>query len=52
MTIDVGDHVETVVNGKKVSGTLICNSGMGITPIDLFNDIITNESGIINQVFF
>ena len=48
MTIDVGDHVDTVVNGKNVSGTLICNSGMGITPIDLFNDIITNESDIIN----
>jgi len=45
---DIGDNVGGVVNGQSISGTLICNSAMGLTPVDLFNDILTTESDLQN----
>lgn len=40
--------VGLTVKGMSLSGTLICNSEMGITVMDLFNDILTNISDIQN----
>merc|ERR1739848_362822 len=43
LNADIGDQVVTTIDGRSVNGTLVCDSGMGITPIDLFNDILTTE---------
>ena len=40
---EVGDKVESNITGQVRNGTLICHSRMGLTPIDLFNDILTSE---------
>ena len=47
-TPEVGQMVGLTVKGMSLSGTLICNSEMGITVMDLFNDILTNISDIQN----
>ena len=41
----IGSEVETV-SGK--SGILICSSGMGLSPMDLFNDILTDRNQLEN----
>ena len=43
---EVGDKVESNITGQVRSGTLICHSRMGLTPIDLFNDILTSETDL------
>ena len=49
MSIDVtsliGHHIRTE-NGKE--GKLICASGMGLTPIDVFNEIMTKPHDLRN----
>ena len=40
---EIGDKVESNMTGRSRSGTLICHSRMGLTPMDLFNDILTSE---------
>ena len=41
----IGSEVETI-SGK--SGILICSSGMGLSPMDLFNDILTERNDLEN----
>jgi len=46
VTPEIGDRVFTFINGQRVEGVLVCTSGMGLTPIDLFNDILITESDL------
>ena len=41
----IGSEVETI-SGE--SGVLICSSGMGLSPMDLFNDIFTGSTDLTN----
>ena len=41
----IGSEVETI-SGE--SGVLICSSGMGLSPMDLFNDIFTSRTDLTN----
>ena len=41
----IGQHIRTE-NGKE--GKLICASGMGLTPIDVFNEIMTKPHDLRN----
>lgn len=43
---EIGDHVYTWLNQKRMEGVLVCASGMGLTPFDLFNDILITESDL------
>ena len=43
----IGSEVETI-SGE--AGVLICSSGMGLSPMDLFNDILTNRQDLKNFV--
>ena len=43
----IGSEVETI-SGE--AGVLICSSGMGLSPMDLFNDILTNRQDLENFV--
>ena len=45
---EVGDRLESSITGRREFGILICNSDMGLTPMDLFNDILTNENDLRN----
>jgi len=45
---EIGQPVQTKVNDITTTGTLICSSGMGLSPIDLLNDILTAESDLEN----
>ena len=45
---EVGDRIESNITGRPEYGILICNSDMGITAMDLFNDILTNENDLTN----
>ena len=40
---EIGDLVEFSISGYEKQGILICRNGLGVTAIDLFNDIL-NES--------
>ena len=46
-TPKIEDPIQTMIGDQAFSGTLICNSEMGITPIDLFNDILTASEDIL-----
>ena len=46
MRPEIGDQVYTFVNEKRMDGVLVCASGMGLTPIDLFNDILVMEQDL------
>ena len=37
--LEIGSIVRTELNGECISGMLLCSSEMGLTTIDLFNDI-------------
>ena len=43
---DIGDSVTTYISGQQINGVLICSSEMGLTPIDLFNDILVSETDL------
>ena len=40
---EIGDSVVAQINTERIEGVLICASGMGLTPLDLFNDIMVAE---------
>ena len=42
-TSNIGEEVRTV---SGHNGILICSNEMGITPMDLFNDIMTNPADL------
>jgi len=47
-------YTPNILGGKKILGSgnrlqplnSVCASGMGLTPIDLFNDILTSENDL------
>ena len=45
---DVGDNTSGIIDGKPVNGTVICNSEMGINPMDLFSEIVTSQRDLRN----
>lgn len=45
---EIGQIARSTVNNSTVQGTLICSSGMGLTPVDVLNDILTAETDIEN----
>jgi len=45
---DIGDRVESNITGRLEQGILVCNSDMGLTAMDLFNDILTQENDLKN----
>ena len=47
---DVGDNTSGIIDGKRVNGTVICNSEMGINPMDLFTEIVTSEEDLRNFI--
>ena len=44
----IGDTVASTISGRLQHGILMCNSEMGLQPIDVFNDILTNENDLKN----
>ena len=45
-TVSIGDTIERTINGISLVGKVICNSEMGITALDLFNEIINTENDL------
>ena len=45
-TLEIGSVVHTTLNGEVKSGMLLCSSGMGLTVLDLFNDIFIDQNDI------
>ena len=44
--LEIGSVVHTTLNGEVKSGMLLCSSGMGLTVLDLFNDIFIDQNDI------
>ena len=44
--LEIGSVVHTTLNGELKSGMLLCSSGMGLTVLDLFNDIFIDQNDI------
>ena len=51
---EIGDRVKTTLRtatgSRLIMGTLVGKSGMDLTPVDLFNDILLSEKDIINFI--
>ena len=53
-SVEIGEKVKTTLRtatgSQQVIGTLIGKSGMDLTPVDLFNDILLSEKDIVNFI--